>query len=111
MVEDRSAAGPSAWIDAQSDVWRAEIRWGVLDLSGPYRKTFTDTLPEAGQVADPFHLVKLANAKLDECRRRVQNETLGHRGHKHDPLYRSRRLLTKGHERLDEHGAAKLESC
>jgi transposase len=108
VVEDRSAAGPTAWLGARSDAWRAEIRWGVLDLSGPYRKTFTDTLPDAGQVADPFHLVKLANAKLDECRRRVQNETLGHRGRKHDPLYQGRRLLTKGHERLDEHGNAKL---
>jgi hypothetical protein len=53
-------------------------------------------------------VVKLANSKLDECRRRVQNETLGHRGHKDDPLYRSRRLLTKGHERLDDRGEAKL---
>ena len=52
--------------------------------------------------------MKLANSKLDECRRRVQNETLGHRGRKNDPLYRSRRLLTKGHERLDKHGEAKL---
>src|SRR5690606_24739473 len=59
---------------------------GVLDLSGPYRKTFTDSLPQAGQVADPFHLVKHANSKLDECRRRVQNETLGHRGRRDDPL-------------------------
>jgi transposase len=31
--------------------------------------------PDAVQVADPFHLIKLANTKLDECRRRVQNET------------------------------------
>ena len=35
-------------------------------------------------------------------RRRVQQETLGHRGHKDDPLYRSCRLLTKGHERVDD---------
>ncbi|MCB9415677.1 MAG: transposase, partial [Actinobacteria bacterium] len=49
-----------------------------------------------------------ANSRLDECRRRVQNETLGHRGRKDDPLYRSRRLLTKGHERLDEKGTEKL---
>ena len=27
------------------------------------------------QVIDPFHVVKHANSKLDECRRRVQNET------------------------------------
>jgi transposase len=52
--------------------------------------------------------VKLANSKLDECRRRVQNETVGHRGRKDDPLYRARRLLTKAHERLDEHGETKL---
>jgi len=51
-----------------------------------------------------------ANSKLDECRRRVQNETLGHRGRKDDPLYRSRRLLTKGHERLDKTGEKKLTS-
>ena len=65
-------------------------------------------LPDAVQVADPFHLVKLANQRLDEVRRRVQTETLGHRGRKPDPLYRSRRLLTKADERLDDHGRQKL---
>jgi transposase len=96
------AAGPSAWLEARPEAWRDGVAWRVLDLSGPYRKTFTDTLPEAGQVADPFHLVKHTNSKLDECRRRVRNETLGHRGRRDDPLYRSRRLLTKGNERLDD---------
>jgi transposase len=80
----------------------------VLDLSGPYRKVFTDGLDHVTQVADPFHVCKLANDKLDECRRRVQNETLGHRGRKHDPLYRARRLLTKAHERLDHRSDTKL---
>jgi len=107
VVEGRSAAGASAWIDAQPAPWRAGIRWGVLDLSGAYRKTFNDSLPDARQVADPFHVVKLANERV-ECRRRVQNETLGHRGRKDDPLWRSRRLLTKAHERLDERGEKKL---
>ena len=79
-----------------------QIRWATLDLSGPYRSVFDTMLPDATQVADPFHVVKLANAKLDECRRRVQNETLGHRGRKTDPLYRCRRLLTKADERLDD---------
>jgi transposase len=69
---------------------------------------FDTMLPDATQIADPFHLVKLANSKLDECRRRVQNETLGHRGHKDDPLYRSRRLLTRADERLHDHGRTKL---
>jgi transposase len=52
----------------------------------------------AVHVAYSFHLVKLANSKGDECRRRVQNETLGHCGCKSDRLYRSRRLLTKAKE-------------
>ena len=108
VVDGRTAKGPSGWLEARPDAWCAQIRWGVLDLSGPYRKTFDDALPDVMQVADPFHVVKLANAKLDECRRRVQNETLGHRGRKDDPLYRARRLLTKAHERLDERGDTKL---
>ena len=108
IVEGRTAKAASAWIDARPAPWRAGINWVTLDLSGPYRKAFDDSLPDATQVADPFHVVKLANTKLDEARRRVQQDTLGHRGRKADPLYRSRRLLTKGHERLDEVGDTKL---
>ena len=108
VVLGRSAAGPSRWLAARPVEWKQEIRYGVLDLSGPYRKTFDDQLKHVIQVADPFHLVRLGNQKLDECRRRVQNDTLGHRGRKDDPLYRARRLLTKAHERLDEHGQTRL---
>ena len=59
-------------------------------------------LPDAVQVADPFHVVKLANTKLDECRE--QNEMLRHHCHKSDPLHRCRRVLTKAEERLTEKG-------
>ncbi|MCA1708811.1 MAG: transposase, partial [Actinobacteria bacterium] len=38
----------------------------------------------------------------------VQDDTLGHRGRKNDPLYRCRRLLTKADERLDDNGRTKL---
>jgi len=108
VVEGRTAAKVSDWLDDQPEQWRSAIRWGVLDMSGPYRKVFNDSLEHVTQIADPFHVIKHANSKLDECRRRVQNETLGHRGRKDDPLYRSRRLLTMAHERLDETGEAKL---
>jgi transposase len=108
VVEGRTAQGPIDWLAERPAEWRNRIEWATLDLSGPYRKVFDAMLPDAVQVADPFHVVRLANTKLDECRRRVQNETLGHRGRKHDPLYRARRLLTKAHERLDERGDAKL---
>jgi transposase len=108
IVPGRSGAGPTAWLEAKDQEWRDQVRYATLDLSSPYRKVFTDTLPDAVQVADPFHVVKVANTKLDECRRRVQNETMGHRGHKADPLYRCRRLLTKAEERLTEGGKEKL---
>jgi transposase len=108
VVPGRSSAGPMVWLAERGKPWRDQVRFATLDLSGPYRKVFTLMTPDAVQVADPFHVVKLANTKLDECRRRVQNETLGHRGHKADPLYRCRRLLTKAEERLDDKGREKL---
>ena len=80
-----------------------------MDLSGPYKAVFDTMLPDAGQVADPFHVVKLANSRLDECRRRVQNETLGHRGRKTDPLYRCRKLMLLAEERVDVAGQRKLQ--
>ena len=45
----------------------------------------------------------VANDRLDDTRRRVQQEVLGHRGRKHDPLYRTRRLLVMADERLTDH--------
>lgn len=59
-------------------------------------------------VVDAFHIVRLGNTVVDEVRRRVQQETLGHRGFKGDPLYGIRRTLLTGAERLTEHGRARL---
>ena len=108
VIPGRNAAGPCAWLAGQGVEWCDQVKFGTLNLSLPYRKVSDTMVPTAFQVADPFHLVKLANSKLDECRRRVQNDTLDHRGLKHDPLYRSRRLLTKADEHLDDRGRAKL---
>jgi transposase len=108
VVPGRSGKAPSRWLEARGKAWRDRIIYATLDLSGPYRAVFDAMVPDAIQVADPFHVVKLGNTKLDECRRRVQNEMMGHRGRKTDPLYRCRRLLTKADERLDDHGREKL---
>lgn len=108
VIPDRSAAGLCEWFAERDQTWLDGIAWATLDLSGPWRLAFDTMLPHATQVADPFHVCKLANQRLDETRRRVQNETLGHRGRKDDPLYRSRRLLTRADERLDDRGREKL---
>ena len=108
IVPGRDVEGPTAWLLAQPEAWRGGIDWGVLDLSGAYRRAFEAALPGARQVADPFHVVRLANHSVDEVRRRTQNDTLGGRGRKGDPLYRARRLLISAHERLSERGDARL---
>ena len=53
-------------------------------------------------------MIRLANSTIDDVRHRVQNETTGHRGTKHDPLYRIRRLLLAAAQRVTERGRAKL---
>ena len=68
IVRGRSAQAPTRWLLRRPRNWRAGIRWAVLDLSGPYRAAFDAALPDARQVADPFHVVKLANEALDEVR-------------------------------------------
>ena len=71
VVPGRSGKGPTEWLEAKGKEWRDQVRFATLDLSGPYRAVFDAMLPGAVQVADPFHVCKLANTKLDECRRRV----------------------------------------
>jgi len=108
VVPGRDAASSCAWFAEQPADWCSRICWATLDLSGPYRSVFDTMLPHAVQIADPFHVIKLANFVLDEVRRRVQNETLGHRGRQTDPLYRIRKLMTIAHERLDDDANNKL---
>jgi transposase len=67
-----------------------------------------DELPDAVPVLDAFHVVRLGTQVVDEVRRRVQQDTLGHRGHKNDPLYQIRGLLRHGVEHLSERQQAKL---
>ena len=56
-----------------------------------------DQLQDATSVLDAFHIVKLAGDAPGEVRRRVQQDTLGHRGRKGDPLYQIRNLLRASH--------------
>ena len=108
VVEGRRAEEPKAWLENRGEEWLGKVRYATLGLSATYKSVFDATVPHAVQVADPFHVVKHATFQLDQCRRRVQQELLGHRGRKGDPLFQARRLLAKAHERLDERGNEKL---
>jgi transposase len=114
IIEGRSRKVLRDWLAAQSPAWRAGVKIAALDPAAPYRSALTD--PEVGLhnaqlVLDHFHVQKLANAAIDDVRRRVQQETTGHRGRKHDPLYQIRKLLLTASDRLDERGAVRLEAA
>jgi transposase len=108
MVEGNAAADLRRWCATQEQAWLAGIGVVTTDLAESYRAGLDPHLAHATRVADPCHVVRVANRCVDKVRRRVQNETLHHRGRKHDPLYRIRKLLLAGSERLDEPGHQRM---
>ncbi len=108
LFEGKSAAKLRKWTAERSGRWRSGVKVVALDLTDTYRAGLHPHLSHARRVADPFHVTRVANRMVDQVRRRVQNETLGRRGHKHDPLYRIRKLLLRGDERLDQRGRDRL---
>jgi transposase len=104
MVRGNSAKDFRGWTKRADPGWLAGIKVVATDLAESFRAGLSPHLDHARRVADPFHVVRVGNRCLDQVRRRVQNETLGHRGRKGDPLYRIRKILLTGHERLDERG-------
>jgi transposase len=110
ILPSRNYVEVARFIDKQPRAWKERIRFGALDMSATYAAVYSVVLPKAAQVVDPFHLVSLANRALDQVRRRVQNEETGHRGRRDDPLYRARRALLAGEERLDRSATERLAS-
>ena len=108
MVEGNSAADLRRWCAGADPDWLGEIKVVATDLTDSYRAGMSPHLDHVIRVADPFHVVRIGNRCLDRVRRRVQNETLGHRGRKHDPLYRIRKILLTGNERLDDRGRERM---
>ncbi len=86
ILPTRKYTDVAGWIDKQPRAWKERIRFGALDMSATYAAVYSVILPAASQVVDPFHVVSLANRCLDAVRRRVQNEQMGHRGRRDDPL-------------------------
>ncbi len=108
VVPGRSAKSVSAWLDERTRYWRDHVEVVAIDPHRGYHNALTSRLPRATVTIDHFHAIKLANAAIDDVRRRVQRETTGHRGRRDDPLYGARRLMTRGWERLADHQVARL---
>ena len=91
----RTRSAVQEWFAGCDPAWRNAIRTASLDPYQGYATALTHSLPDAVRVLDAFHVVRLGQTAVDDVRRRRQQETLGRRGHRDDPLYRGRRLLRR----------------
>lgn len=111
LVPGRSGAAYKDWLDQRGEAFRAGVEVATLDPFHGYKNAIDDRLEDARSVLDAFHTVKLATEVVDEVRRRVQQETRGHRGRKNDPLYRIRNILRAGAENLTDRQKARLDAA
>lgn len=79
-----------------------------MDMCQAYIRKVRDRLPKATIVFDPFHVVKLANAAVDEVRR-AQVRALKGQGKPRVAVKKTRWLLLKAPENLDDEEVDKLE--
>ena len=110
MVEGRSKATFKTWLAARPPAWRDGIEVVAMDGFSGFKTATTEELPDAVAVMDPFHAVRLGGDALNDCRRRVQQATHGHRGRKTDPLYGARRTLHTGTDLLTEKQQQRLDT-
>ena len=93
VLEGRSKQAFKQWLQSRPQPWRDKIESIAMDGFSGFKSAAKEVLPKAQTVLDPFHVVRWASNMLDDCRRRAQQEILGRRGHKSDPLYKNRRVL------------------
>ncbi|MEY9968117.1 transposase [Streptacidiphilus sp. MAP12-16] len=95
QVEGRTAKTVSDWIDAQSESWRAGVRFVVIDMCTIFKSAVRASLPHAILVVDRFHIAQLANTALTEVRRRVTVQQRGRRGRNGNREWELRNRMTR----------------
>src|SRR5829696_8464621 len=110
-VVGRSGTAYKRWLNNQPDGFTGQVERAALDPFRGYANAIRDELPDTVAVLDAFHVVRLGSQVVDEVRRRVQHDTLGHRGYKDDPLYKINGLLRHGVAHLTERQQAKISTC
>ena len=111
LVPGRSGTVYKTWLDQRGKTFKARVEVATLDPFRGYKNAIDDKLADATAVLDAFHVVALAGHAVDEVRRRVQQETLGHRGRSGDPLYGIRNVLRCAVERLTDKQQARLDAA
>lgn len=98
VARGRGAAALSPFL-ARVRRSRARIQAVACDMAAGYWLALREQLPEAAVVFDHFHIIKLANEKIDDLRRAIQREAdiLGR-----DYLKNSRYLILTGRENVPD---------
>lgn len=109
VIEGRSAKILSSRLAERPGDWLRGVQVVTIDPLEAYRSGLSPHLDHATVVADPFHIVRLANNAVDDVRRRTQNSLLGHRGRRGDPLYDIRKILLTADERLTDRARERMD--
>ena len=111
LIPGRSGTVYKNWLAERGEQFRSGIQIATLDPFQGYKNAIDDQLQDATSVLDAFHILKLAGDAPGEVRRRVQEDTTGHRGRKGDPLYQIRLLLRASHDRLTKRQQERLRAA
>jgi transposase len=111
VLDGRSRRLVERYLRSLTPAQHAAIDVVAIDAHDPYRRAVRTVLPHARLVCDPFHLVRGANHALDTVRRQRQRfrrrqrpvSSAQRRDGYRPELWRARRRLLKGGERLGEH--------
>ena len=102
ILPDRRQASVEAYLNSLVD--KQNVKVMVIDMWRPYKRATEKTLPRAAIVVDKFHVIRNVMWALDRVRRRIVEGDRDLRKR----LKRSRYLLLKNYDDLDNDGRAKL---
>lgn len=108
LVPGRSGRVYADWLQARGERFRDTVQVAALDPFAGYKRAIDDELEDATVVLDAFHVVALGTKCVDEVRRRVQQQTTGHRGRKGDPLFGIQTILRAGADKLSDRQVERL---
>lgn len=66
---NRESATLEALFDELGDQWREGVRYVCSDMWKPFMKAIREKLPQAVNILDRFHIVKMLNEAVDEVRK------------------------------------------
>jgi transposase len=89
VVPGRTAKALHDWVSARPRRLAGRHRGRRVGPLRGYASALRTSLPDATRVLDAFHVTRLGFAAVDDVRRRVQEETTGHRERRDDPCSRS----------------------